>query len=250
VLNAGIDPLQRWGLPSGVTVSTLGAAGAASIAEHALFLLLALLRQAPALLEQQQRAEWATEPMAATIESLQDERVAVLGIGHIGRKIAALTMAFGAEPIGVARSARSDPLGFEIMPLACLGEVLERCTSVVVALPLVPATERLLDAATLARLPRGARLVNVSRGGIVDTDALVAALNSGALGGAALDVTDPEPLPPAHPLWAMPNVLVTPHVAWAGALDKKQRELDAVVVENAYRFVRGEPLLNVAMTHS
>jgi phosphoglycerate dehydrogenase-like enzyme len=175
VLNAGIDPLQRWGLPRNVAVSTLGGAGSASIAEHALFLLLALLRQAPALLAKQRHGEWTTRPMAEAIESLQEKRIAVLGAGHIGRKIAALTMAFGAEPIAVARSARSDSLGFEVVPLTELGDVLASCAAAVVALPLEAATNRLLDAAALARLPR-APPVNVSRGSIVDTDALVAAL--------------------------------------------------------------------------
>jgi len=246
VLNAGFDPLLRWGpLPRGLSVTTIGGAGSGSIAEHALYLLLASLRRAAELFSRQQRREWA-QAVGASIESLQDTRVAVLGAGPIGRKVAALVQACGGEPVAVARSARRDPLGFEVVALEELGATLERCRAVVVALPLTPTTDGLLDAAMLARLPRGAHVVNVSRGRIVDTDALVAALRSGALGGAALDVTDPEPPPAEHPLFTLPSVILTPHVAWAGAKRRRQREIDEVVVDNARRFASGEPLAHIA----
>ncbi len=245
-LNAGIDSLERPGLPPRVTVTTFGGAGAQAIAEHAVQLLLSLLRRTPALLAAQQRREWAMFPTASAIECLHGKRVAVLGTGHIGRTIATLVRAFGAEPIGVARTARRDPGGFEVAALEQLADVLAGCSVVIVALPLNSSTERLLDAAMLARLPRGAYLVNISRGGIVATDALVGALTSGALAGAGLDVTDPEPLPKSHALWQMPNVIVTPHIAWAGADAERRREVDAIVMENVRRYLGGQPLLNVA----
>jgi phosphoglycerate dehydrogenase-like enzyme len=245
-LNAGIDSLERPGLPARVTVTTFGGTGAHAIAEHAVQLLLALLRRAPALLAAQQRREWAMFPTANAMTCLHGKRVAVLGAGHIGRTIARLVRAFGAEPIGVARTARHDPSGLEVAPLERLPDVLAECSVVVVALPLNSRTERLLDAAMLSMLPRGAYLVNISRGSIIATDALVAALDSGALAGAALDVTDPEPLPKDHVLWQMQNVIVTPHVAWAGAEAERRVQTDALVVENVRRYVRGEPLLHVA----
>jgi phosphoglycerate dehydrogenase-like enzyme len=241
VLNAGIDPLVRFGLPSGVKVTTVGGAGSASIAEHAVALLLSLMRRGPELFEHQRHGEWV-QAVGRKIESLQDQRIAVLGAGHIGSKIATLVKAFGGNPIGVGRAARRDALGFDVVPLAELDAILGGCAAVVVALPLTPDTNRLLDADTLAKLPRGAHVVNISRGRIIDTPALVAALESGALGGAALDVTEPEPLPSNHALWSLPNVIITPHVAWGGALERRQREVDAIVVENARRFVHGEPL--------
>jgi phosphoglycerate dehydrogenase-like enzyme len=245
-LNAGIDTVERWGLPERVTVTTFGGAGAHAVAEHAVQLLLALLRRTPALLAAQQRGEWTMFPTAHAMECLHGKRVAVLGTGHIGRRIAELVRAFGAEAIGVARTARRDASGHEVAPLERLGDVLATCSVVVVALPLNAATDQLLDAAMLARLPRGAYLVNISRGRIVATDALVAGLQSGALAGAGLDVTDPEPLPKSHALWHLPNVIVTPHVAWAGAEAERRSAIDALVVENVRRYLRGEPLLHVA----
>jgi phosphoglycerate dehydrogenase-like enzyme len=245
-LNAGIDSVQRFGLPKRTTVTTFGGAGAFIVAEHAVQLLLALLRRTPVLLAAQQRGEWAPQPTASAIHCLHGQRVAVLGAGHIGRAIAGLVLAFGAQPICVARAARRDPLGFDVAPLNKIGDVLSRCGAVVVALPLEAGTDHLLDAALLARLPRGAVLVNVSRGRIVVTDAMVAALRSGALAGAGLDVTDPEPLPKDHPLWHLPNVIVTPHVAWAGAVEERRLAVEAVVLDNVRRYLAGEPLLYVA----
>jgi phosphoglycerate dehydrogenase-like enzyme len=245
-LNAGIDSIERAGLPPRVTVTTFGGAGAQAVAEHALQLLLALLRRTPALLAAQQRGEWAMLPTAHAIECLHGKRVAVLGAGYIGRTIAALVRAFGAEAIGVARAARREPSGYEVAALERVGDVLAECAAVIVALPLNAATDGLLDAAMLARLPRGAYLVNISRGRIVVTDALVAALTSGALAGAGLDVTDPEPLPKDHALWRLPNVIVTPHLAWAGAEADRRHAIDALLIDNVQRYVRGEPLLHVA----
>jgi phosphoglycerate dehydrogenase-like enzyme len=245
-LNAGIDSVQRWGIPKRTTVTTFGGAGAFIVAEHAVQLLLALLRRTPVLLAAQRRGEWAPHPTAGAIECLHGQRVAVLGAGHIGRAIARLVLAFGAQPTCVARTARRDPLGFDVVPLAQVAEVLSRCSAVVVALPLEAETDKLLDAPMLARLPRCAVLVNISRGRIVVTDALAAALRSGALAGAGLDVTDPEPLPKDHPLWQLPNVIVTPHIAWAGAVEERRRAVEAVVLDNVRRYLAGEPLLHVA----
>jgi phosphoglycerate dehydrogenase-like enzyme len=245
-LNAGIDSVTRFGLPPRLTVTTFGGAGAFIVAEHALQLLLAVLRRTPALLAAQQRGEWAPFPVAGSMECLHGQNVAVLGAGHIGRAICGLLQAFGAQPIAVARTARRDPAAFDVVPLAQLGATLARCGAVVVALPLEPTTDGLLDAAALAHLPRGAVLVNVSRGRIVVTDALVAALASGALGGCGLDVTDPEPLPKDHPLWRLPNVIITPHVAWAGAVAERRRAVAAVVVDNLDRYLSHRPLQNVA----
>ena len=245
-LNAGIDSVWRFGVPKRTTVTTFGGAGAFIVAEHAVHLLLAVLRRTPVLLAAQQRGEWAPQPTAKAIECLHGQRVAVLGAGPIGRAIARLVLAFGAEPICVARTARRDPLGFDVAAITQIGDVLSQCAAVVVALPLEAGTDQLLDAALLARLPRGAVLVNVSRGRIVVTDALVAALRSGVLSGAGLDVTDPEPLPQDHPLWRLPNVIVTPHIAWAGAVEERRQAVEAVVVDNVRRYLAGEPLLHVA----
>jgi D-3-phosphoglycerate dehydrogenase len=128
---------------------------------------------------------------------------------------------------------------------------LNEVAAIVICAPLNEATDRLVDGAAFAAMRRGAWLVNVSRGGIVDTSALVEALRSGILTGAALDVVDPEPLPASHPLWSLPNVLLTPHTAWAGGGAAQELQVEELVVENARRFARGEPVLHVAsMRHA
>jgi phosphoglycerate dehydrogenase-like enzyme len=136
-------------------------------------------------------------------------------------------------PPGVERVGRPEDL------LALLPE----SDVVVLCVPLTPETEKLLDARAFAAMKPGSFLVNVARGKLVDTDALLEALETGRLAGACLDVTDPEPLPSDHPLWLLPNVVITPHVAADAALTEARAF--ALVRENLRRFDAGEPLLNV-----
>ena len=251
VLNAGFDNMERLGVPERVTVSTLGEIGSTIVAEHALALLLALLRGLPAAIEGQRACSWNAKPVARAARTFQGLAVAVVGFGYIGRQVAALAAAFGARVVAFARAARVGPGGTEVRALqdfrASIGEV----DALVICAPLNEATARLVDRAAFAALRRGAFLVNVSRGGIVDTSALLEALRNGILAGAALDVVDPEPLPASHPLWSLPNVLLTPHTAWAGGGAAQLRSVEAFVVENVQRFVRGEPVLHVAsMRHA
>ncbi|HEX6998373.1 MAG TPA: NAD(P)-dependent oxidoreductase [Gammaproteobacteria bacterium] len=246
LLNAGFDRLEAFGVPPHVVVSTIGGAGSHFVAEHALMLLLALLRKAPSMLHAQSRREWAFDSVVREISSLQGKEVAVLGFGHIGRRVAALAAALGARVVGIARSSRRDRDGFDVVSLADVRDVYPRADALVVALPLSADTAGLIDAAALGRMKEGAYLVNVSRGQIVVTDALVAALESGRLAGAGLDVVDPEPLPPGHPLWSLPNVIITPHVAWAGGGAAARRSIEDLVVENVRRFARGERVRNAA----
>jgi phosphoglycerate dehydrogenase-like enzyme len=246
VLNAGFDNMERLGVPERITVTNVGAVNSTVVAEHALLLLLALQRRLPALFAAQQRREWAFRAVAPTLSTLRGKRVAVLGFGHIGRRFATAAAALGAHVTGLASRARTEPDGVEVEPLSALEPLLERSDAVVIALPLTAATERVMGAAAFASLKRGAHLVNVSRGALVATDALLAALEDGTLAGAALDVTDPEPLPADHPLWTHPKVIVTPHVAGIGGGDAVRRELIELVADNVRRFVAGEPLRNVA----
>jgi phosphoglycerate dehydrogenase-like enzyme len=153
--------------------------------------------------------------------------------------------ACGARVTGIARSARLDPSGTVVEPVTKLREVLATADALVVAAPLTRETRGIVNAGTLAALKRGALVVNVSRGGLVATSDLLAALENGQVGGAGLDVTDPEPLPNDHPLWARPNVIVTPHVAGIGGGELVRAELEALVVDNARRFVAGDELQHV-----
>ncbi|MGH8220769.1 MAG: NAD(P)-dependent oxidoreductase [Steroidobacteraceae bacterium] len=246
ILNAGFDNMERLGVPERVTVSTLGDIGSTLVAEHALALLLALLRGLPAALEGQRAGAWNAGPVIHAARTLHGLAAAVVGFGHIGRQVAALGLAFGARIVAFARTARTGPGGIEVRALATFRASLPELDAVVICAPLNEATIRLVDRAAFAAMRRGAYLVNVSRGGIVDTPALVEALRRGILAGAALDVVDPEPLPAAHPLWSLPNVLLTPHTAWAGGGAEQLRRIEELIVENVRRYARGEPVLHVA----
>jgi phosphoglycerate dehydrogenase-like enzyme len=204
----------------------------ASTAELAVAGLLASLRELPRFEDDRRAHRWAP----VDTEGVTGRRVLVLGAGDIGRRVAAALAAFDAEVTLVARRARDG-----VRAMAELPELLPAHEAVVLALPLTPDTEGLVDAEFLAALPDGARVVNVARGPIVDTGALLAELTSRRL-HAVLDVTDPEPLPADHPLWDAPNLLLTPHVG--GGTRNWQRRAYALVREQLLRFARGAELVN------
>ena len=246
ILNAGFDNMERLGVPERVTVTTVGDIGSRVVAEHAVSLLLSLLRGLPAAVAAQRREEWDPAGVARAARTLDGLHLGILGFGHIGERVATLARAFGARLVAFARTARTAPDGTEVRSIETFLESLSALDALLVCAPLNAGTERLVDAAACAALRPGAFLVNVSRGGILDTDALVDALRRGRLGGAALDVVEPEPLPKSHPLWSLPNVLVTPHTAWAAAGGAQTERLRELVAQNARRFARGERLCNIA----
>jgi phosphoglycerate dehydrogenase-like enzyme len=167
----------------------------------------------------------------------------VVGPGPIGRETAARARALGMRVSAVGRSERDDPdLGHVVGPER-FHEALASADVVLDALPLTTSTRGMFDAAAFAAMPRGATFANVGRGATVDEEALVSALERGHLGGAALDVFVTEPLPPDHPLWVMPNVIVSPHVS--GDVEGFEQQTVDLFLDNLGRFVRGEPLRNL-----
>ncbi|MEZ5964712.1 MAG: NAD(P)-dependent oxidoreductase [Planctomycetota bacterium] len=214
-----------------------------AIADHALAMLLSLVRGLPQWLEHQRGATWARGEAVAQDE-LTGKTMLVLGLGGIGRELAKRAHACGMRVLATDPRTSPVPAFVErIAPPDDLDVLLAEADVVAICLPLTARTRGLFDAARLRRMKSNAILVNVARGAIVDTAALVAALDEGRLGGAALDVVDPEPLPTEHPLWAHPRVLLTPHTSGRSPLSSKRRfELFA---ENMRRFARGLPLLNV-----
>ncbi|MGP4112086.1 2-hydroxyacid dehydrogenase [Streptomyces sp. 4N509B] len=237
-LTAGVDQVLPAvpRMPPGSVLCNAGPLHNASTAELALALTLAALRDIPGAVRAQSEGRW--EPPAFH-PSLADRRVLLLGYGGIGSAVEDRLGPFEvAEVIRVARTARDTPRG-PVHALAELPALLPRAEVVIVAVPLTDETRRLLDAALLARMPDGALLVNVARGAIVDTDALLAELESGRL-RAALDVTDPEPLPADHPLWRAPGTLVTPHVGGPSTAFRPRAE--RLLLQQLTRFAAGEPL--------
>jgi phosphoglycerate dehydrogenase-like enzyme len=204
------------------------------VAEHALALALAGMRG----IGRYARSTTWSGPIG---RNLLGGRVTILGGGEITSSLIRLLRPWGAHLTVVRRHPRPMDGVAEVVGQEELLPALERSDLVILALALTPETERIVDAEALAVMPDHAWLVNVARGQHVDTDALVDALRAGTLGGAGLDVTDPEPLPDAHPLWSLPNVIVTPHVGNTPEMGRVL--LAARVRDNVRRFAEGSPLL-------
>lgn len=232
---AGIDP-YRVALDRPVRFTSAKGVFGEPVAEHALALTLALLRSLPA---RAQARSWGT-PRAT---SLYDARVVIVGAGGITQELIRLLAPFRARIVVARRTA--DPVdGAETTTtLEGLGAHLGDADVVVLASALTPQTRGLVDAAFLARLPRRAVLVNIARGEIVDTAALVDALSEGRIAGAGLDVVDPEPLPDGHPLWGREDVLITPHTA--NTAEMMLHLLGARIEENVRAFLAGDELQGV-----
>ncbi len=216
------------------------------IADHAVGMLLALARALPAAVENQRGPRAWSLPSGARdrMVELRGRTVLVAGLGGIGREIARRVAAFGARVVATEGHPKPPPSFVErVGPPDELLALAGSADAVFVCVPLTPKTERLFDERFFAALKPGAFFVNVARGRCVDTAALLAALKSGRLAGAGLDVTDPEPLPPDHELWKLGNVIVTPHDAAASEGAEPRRFL--LFRENLRRFAAGEPLLSV-----
>lgn len=229
-----IDPSRTWTCAKGIY-------GPAT-AEHALALMLMAARR---LHVHARATSWASEAGVGSGFGAAERRLAgltvlIVGTGGIGRSLVQMLRPLG--PLVLAANRSGAPLeGAErTVPVGELSAVLPEADMIVLAAALTPQTHHMFDAARLTAMKDSAWLINVARGGLVDTDALVAALKEGALGGAALDVTDPEPLPEGHPLWALPGAVVTPHVA--NTWDMAVPELAGLVGRNVRRFAAGEEL--------
>jgi len=248
---AGVDTLLKL-FPPGVTLCDARGVHDIPTAEWAVTAILAMQKCLPFFIEQQRQGAWAVGQQAqqidapsptkiknpaAPIREVADATVLIVGYGAIGKAVEARLAPFEAKFLRVARSAREG-----VNPVSRLDELLEQADIAVLTTPLTSETRRLMDAKRLARMKPGALLVNAARGAIVDTEALLQALIERRI-RAAIDVTDPEPLPAGHPLWKAPNLLITPHVA--GDSDKFMRRAFKLISEQAERYARGEPLLNV-----
>jgi len=231
---AGVDRVLAAGLLELNRTWTSGkGAYSEPVAEHALALALAGLRALPQRITPR---SWG-EPAG---ESLYDEPVTILGAGGIAESLMELLAPFRAAVTVVRRRRESVPGAVRTLPQSALHEALAGARVVFLALALTPGTERIIGPAELAVMRPDSWLVNVARGRHVDTGALVAALRDGTIGGAALDVTDPEPLPDTHPLWRLEHCIITPHTA--DTPEMVERMLARRIRENVASFVAGEPL--------
>ncbi|WP_433452736.1 2-hydroxyacid dehydrogenase [Streptomyces sp. CA-142005] len=242
-LSAGIDHVQPGlhHLRPGVRLCNARGVHEASTAELTLTLVLAALRGIPDFVRAQERGEW----LGGFRSALADKSVLIVGYGAIGAAIEDRLAPFEVARVArVARSQRTTARG-PVHPLTELPSLLPHADVVILSTPLTEETRGLADAEFLARMKDGALLVNVARGPVVDTKALLAEVESGRI-TAALDVTDPEPLPPGHPLWQAPGVLITPHVG--GPTSAFLPRAKQLLVDQLTRFVNHEPLRNVILT--
>ena len=244
-ISAGVDSLAPL-VPDGVIVCGASGAHDVAVSEWVMAVLLALRRRLPEFHELQQRSHWdvnagdwitsGPSPVGPA-DDLEGAIVLILGHGSIGRALAARLEPFGVSVVGIARHARADAESPEALP-----RLLPEADAVVLLLPLSAETQGIVGARFLAQMKEGALLINAGRGRLVDTSALIDALSAGHI-RAALDVTDPEPLPPEHPLWRAPNVLITPHVA--GSVTRWRARAYRLAGEQLRRYAAGEPLRNV-----
>jgi phosphoglycerate dehydrogenase-like enzyme len=220
-------------LPERVVLCNARGAHTPATAEWVMAAVLGAQRGIPFFVREQDAGRWSF----GTQRSLVGARVLVVGAGDIGRAVGRMLAGFDVQLTYVARTARDD-----VRSMAELPGLLPQADVVVLLVPVTPETVGMVDAAFLAAMPDGALLVNASRGVVVDTDALVAELARGRI-RAALDVTEPEPLPEGHPLWSAPGLLLTPHVG--GAVPETDERSAAVVIDQIQRVLAGQPLVNV-----
>jgi len=230
--NAGVDDVLKI-RPEGVTLCNAAGVHDASTAELAVALAIASRRGFAAFAKDQNEERWGHERMA----SLADSNVAIVGYGNIGKTIARMLGGFEVTITAFSKSGRDGSLTFDHFD-----RLVPTFDVIILIVPLTDQTHHLMNASRLAAMKDGAALINVARGPVVDTEALIAELNSGRI-TAGLDVTDPEPLPAGHPLWRAKNVIITPHVGGdSAAFIPRGRKL---VEEQLVRYASGQPLLHI-----
>lgn len=229
----------------GIRLASAAGVNAEAVAQHAMALMLALRRRLPEARDNQRAQHWRgmISEIAAREDQLTGKTLLVVGLGRIGLRLARLAKAFDMRVIATKRNPASSAASVDaVAGNDRLHELLGEADVVAITCPLTPETEDLIDAAALAAMRPTAHLINVARGRIVDEPALIRALAEKRIAAAALDVTVEEPLPAASPLWAMPNVLITPHVA--GETQAYEDGVIDILLENLERLWRGEPLVN------
>ena len=241
-ISSGTDQYDKPALSAaGIRLASAAGVNARAVAEHAIGLILALSRRLPEARDNQSRRIW--RGMIGDLPQREDElggkTLIVVGLGRIGGRLARLAKGFDMHVIGFrANPSAGAGDADSVHALAELSEHLPKADFVALTCPLTPETKHAIDAAALGRMKKSAYLVNTARGGCVDEAALIAALQAGAIAGAALDCTDPEPPVAENPLWAMPNVLITPHTG--GETTQYEKNVNNILLENLNRLWQGE----------
>ena len=244
-ISSGMDQYDKAALAArGVRLASAAGVNARAVAEHAISLILALARRLPEARDNPARAHWRGmigDP-AHREDELSGKTLAIVGLGRIGGRLAQIAKAFDMHVVGFRRDpALGAGAADSVHALASLRDHLPRADFVALTCPLTPDTAHVVNAETLAAMRPSSYLINVARGGCVDEAALLAALRMGRIAGAALDCADPEPPAPDSPLWAMPNVVLTPHAG--GETSRYEANVIEILLENLERLWRGETAL-------
>jgi len=247
---AGVDGLQPTGVldsDSGVIVTTATGIHATTISEYVFGSMLMFNRNWPEMMRLQVRHIWPRSANWYNLSrrELMDQTLAIIGLGHIGRRVAHLGRAFGMQVLATRRSVsegEQDPDVDQLYPMERLHDVLRESDYIVLAVPLTPETDKLIGEPELRVMRNNAYLVNVARGRVIDEAALIRALQEGWIGGAGLDVATEEPLPSDSPLYTMPNVILTPHIS--GVSVHYDERLTKLFADNLRRYRAGETLRN------
>jgi len=238
----GTDEYEKPGiLREGAVFTNSSGFNARSVAEHMLAMVMSLCRGLPAYRDNQNARLWGDE---GKMKTLFASTVLVLGTGNIGSTFAKMCKDLGAKTVGVNRSGRPAVHFDETHPMTELDALLPQADFVALVMPHTPETVKLMNRERIAMLKDDAVLISCGRGTVLDQDALVEAMQAGKLWGAGMDVTDPEPLPADHPLWGIPNLILTPHVAGGMRLELTRRTNVEMALDNLRRYMAGEELKN------
>jgi D-3-phosphoglycerate dehydrogenase len=238
--NVDLDAARKHGIP----VCNVPDYCIDEVADHTLAFILAVTRQVVTHTLHLRGGQWSLAAPVADVRTLKDLSVGVVGFGRIGREVVRRLLAFRAEVRVFDPVVKpADIVATGAVPAASLDELLTRCDILTLHCPATAQTRQMINDKALAQMKRGAVLINVARGTVVVTEALVRALKSGQLGAAAIDVCDPEPIPQGHELLKMPNVILSPHIASVSA--KAMKRLRETVANTAVMAVRGEKVPNV-----
>jgi D-2-hydroxyacid dehydrogenase (NADP+) len=243
---SGLDKAIGLGLPPGCVVTNASGLRAFSVAEHALFLMLALVRQSRMAAQGQRNNEWVRDAITPRMDNLAGKHLLIIGAGAIGQEIARKGQAFDMRVTGVTRSSAPLPHFDAIRPRADLPEAVASADIVVMAANYDADTHQLMSAALIGAMKPTAHFVNIGRGALVDEQALVAALRDGRIAGAGLDVTLVEPLPHGHALYTLANVILSPHIAGAGSAGAGEG-MGRILADNLRLWLKGETLQKIVI---
>ncbi|HXF52531.1 MAG TPA: D-2-hydroxyacid dehydrogenase [Hyphomicrobiaceae bacterium] len=246
---SGLDGAKAAGFPSGIIVTNMPGRRAFAVAEHAMALMLGLVRRVRETEEARTRRFWTRDVTAPSMDNLAGKHLVVIGLGSIGREVARKAKAFDMAVTGVSRDAGPVPNVDRVRPRGELEAACREADILLLAAVHDESTHKMLSRDLIAALKPSAIVINIARGQLIDEPALIEALRENRIAGAGLDVTWSEPLPPDHPFWSMPNVLLTPHVGGAGSTAFGQG-IGEMFAANLERWRAGKPLSNVVIART